>query len=119
MKKLRLGIIGVGNIGSSHFKNVVGGKCPDIVITAVADRREVRRNWVVENFSEVKAEAYEADMPVIFNEGDELIASDSLTRSLSQFLTISIPILQSKPLSTVFTLCARSLQAFILFRYAR
>ena len=75
MSKLRLGIIGVGNIGSSHFKHVVGGKCPDIVITAVADRREARRNWVVENFAEIKVEAYEADMPVIFNEGDELIAS--------------------------------------------
>ena len=75
MKKLKLGIIGVGNIGSTHFKNILSGKCPEIVITAVADRREARREWVVENFPKLKTESYEADMPVIFNEGDELIAS--------------------------------------------
>lgn len=37
MKKIRLGIIGVGNMGSGHLKNVIDGKCPKVEVTAVAD----------------------------------------------------------------------------------
>ena len=37
MEKVRLGIIGFGNMGTNHFKNIMNGKCPEIVVTAVAD----------------------------------------------------------------------------------
>ena len=37
MEKIRLGIIGVGNMGSGHLQNVIDGKCPKVEITAVAD----------------------------------------------------------------------------------
>lgn len=37
MDKVRLGIIGIGNMGSGHLRNVVDGKCPKIEVTAVAD----------------------------------------------------------------------------------
>lgn len=37
MEKIRLGIIGVGNMGSGHLQNVVDGKCPKVEVTAVAD----------------------------------------------------------------------------------
>lgn len=37
MEKIRLGIIGVGNMGSGHLQNVIDGKCPKIEVTAVAD----------------------------------------------------------------------------------
>lgn len=37
MKKVRLGIIGVGNMGSGHLRSVVEGQCPKIEVTAVAD----------------------------------------------------------------------------------
>ena len=37
-KKLRLGIIGAGNMGSKHLSNILAGKCPEIEVTAVADR---------------------------------------------------------------------------------
>lgn len=46
MKKVKLGIIGVGNIGTTHVKNITEGRCPELEITAVADRREERREWV-------------------------------------------------------------------------
>ena len=62
---LKLGIIGAGNMGSAHAKNIVEGKCPDIVITAMADRKESRREWVRDNVPGVQ----------IFAEGSELIAS--------------------------------------------
>lgn len=37
MEKIRLGIIGVGNMGSGHLQNVLDGKCPKVEVTAVAD----------------------------------------------------------------------------------
>ncbi len=37
MEKIRLGIIGVGNMGSGHLQNVIDGKCPKAEVTAVAD----------------------------------------------------------------------------------
>ncbi len=37
MDKIKLGIIGVGNMGSGHLRNVAEGKCPKVEVTAVAD----------------------------------------------------------------------------------
>ncbi|MCM1299159.1 MAG: Gfo/Idh/MocA family oxidoreductase [Firmicutes bacterium] len=37
MDKIKLGIIGVGNMGSGHLRNVAAGKCPKVEVTAVAD----------------------------------------------------------------------------------
>ena len=37
MKKVKLGIIGIGNMGSTHMKNILAGKCPEIDVAAVAD----------------------------------------------------------------------------------
>ncbi len=37
MNKIKLGIVGLGNIGSFHFQNVLDGKCPSVEITAVCD----------------------------------------------------------------------------------
>ncbi len=62
---LKLGIIGVGNMGSGHAGNIGKGLCPDIQITAVADRRASRRAWAAENIPGAQ----------IFVEGSDLIAS--------------------------------------------
>ncbi len=35
--KVRLGIIGLGNMGSGHAKNIAAGKCPEIELAAAAD----------------------------------------------------------------------------------
>ena len=40
---IRLGIIGCGGIAMLHAENILSGKCPEIEVTAVADRRESRR----------------------------------------------------------------------------
>lgn len=37
MKKIRLGIIGVGNMGSGHLQNIIEGRCPKVEAVAVAD----------------------------------------------------------------------------------
>lgn len=65
MDKVRLGIIGIGNMGSGHCKNILEGKVPELEITAVADRLESRRNWCREHLPETVA---------VFTEGKDLIA---------------------------------------------
>ena len=47
-KKIKLGIIGIGNMGSGHAKNVKDGKCPDFEITAIADNNPERLLWAKE-----------------------------------------------------------------------
>jgi len=66
MDKVRLGIIGIGNMGSGHLKNILEGKVPEMEVTAVADRQEGRRAWAKENLPEAV---------VIFEEGKDLIAA--------------------------------------------
>ncbi len=44
--KIRLGIIGVGNMGTTHTDNIMKGLCPDIVVTAVADLNPERKAWL-------------------------------------------------------------------------
>lgn len=45
MKKIRLGIIGMGNMGSGHFRNVMDGKCPSVEVTAVSDINPDKLNF--------------------------------------------------------------------------
>lgn len=44
-KKIRLGIIGIGNMGSEHAKNIKNGKCSDFELTAIADNNYERLEW--------------------------------------------------------------------------
>ena len=67
MDQVRLGILGFGNMGTGHTKNIMDGKCPEIELTAIADRKEERR-----------AAAHEAVPGAqIFTEGEDLIKSDA------------------------------------------
>lgn len=66
MDKVRLGIIGIGNMGSGHLKNILEGKVPEMEVTAVADRQEGRRAWAKEHLPE---------SVVIFEEGTDLITA--------------------------------------------
>ena len=51
-KKVKVGIIGVGNMGGTHAQNIVGGKCPDLELVAIADIKESRIAWAKETFKE-------------------------------------------------------------------
>ena len=48
-KKIKLGIIGFGNMGTSHANNLKAGKCPDFELIAVADINPARLAWGKEN----------------------------------------------------------------------
>ena len=54
MSKVKLGIIGIGNMGSSHIKNYLKDTMPEIEITAVADIKPDRLEWAKEQLPEVK-----------------------------------------------------------------
>lgn len=45
MSKIKLGIIGIGNMGTVHLQNVIDGKCPEIEVTAVADTNPERLDY--------------------------------------------------------------------------
>lgn len=49
MMQVRMGIIGLGNMGSAHAKSILDGKVPELRLTAVADRKEERRRWAREH----------------------------------------------------------------------
>lgn len=82
--KLRLGMIGAGNIATAHIHNILEGKCPDIEITAVADRKESRRQWARERLPDA----------AIFAEGSDLIAARPCDAVL-----IAVPHYQHPPLA--------------------
>ena len=84
MNKVRLGIIGVGNIGTGHVGNILAGQCPEIEITAAADCRESRRAWIRENLPGIP----------VFTKGEELIASGACNAVL-----ICVPHYQHPPLA--------------------
>ena len=65
MEKVKLGIIGVGNIGSQHVELALH-QAPEVTLCAVADRSENRRAFFHERLSENVQ---------IFAEGSDLIVS--------------------------------------------
>ncbi len=66
MKKVKLGIIGLGNMGSAHCKNIEDGHCPDVELVAVADIKPERLDWAKNEL---------ADSVVRFDSADALIES--------------------------------------------
>lgn len=49
MKKIKLGIIGCGNMGTKHAGYVLSGQCPEIEVVAIADTNPERILWLKEN----------------------------------------------------------------------
>jgi len=59
MEKVRLGIIGVGNMGMPVSKIVgLNGDCPEIQLTAICDISEERREWAAKTFEGKNIEVF-------------------------------------------------------------
>ena len=65
-QKLKLGIVGVGNMGRGHINNYVDGRLPEIEITAVADIDESKFAFAREKIPGVKCFGTATEM---FNSG--------------------------------------------------
>ncbi len=62
MDKVRFGVIGIGNMGSSHAKNLYDGNINDAVLTAVCDVDAKKREWANENLKTVEVFTDYVDM---------------------------------------------------------
>lgn len=89
MDKVKLGIIGIGNMGTCHIETILAGNTPELEITAAADRRQSRRAWAKQTLGEGVA---------IFEEGTQLMES-----GLCQAVLIAVPHYQHPEL-TIFGL---------------
>lgn len=61
MQKIRLGIIGIGNMGRAHCKNIEKGRCPDVELVAVADTNPAKLEWAARELSETVTRFASAD----------------------------------------------------------
>ena len=52
-EKVRVGVVGVGNMGSDHVKRIASGSLPDMVLTAVADVDEKKFDFAREQQPDV------------------------------------------------------------------
>ncbi len=75
MNKVRLGIIGMGNIGSQHYTNVLNGNCPEIAVTAVADINPDRLEWTKNKHKQYAENNPNIQSPVLFSDASEMMKS--------------------------------------------
>ncbi len=78
MKKVRLGIIGMGNMGYQHLRELIRQDDCEIEITAIADRKPARldagKNYITE-YNEKNPDKTPYSIPKTFAEGSDLIKS--------------------------------------------
>ncbi len=75
MNKVKLGIIGYGNMGTGHTRNLLKGKCPEIILAAVADLDPARleacradvEKWNAENPDQAVA------VPALFESAEAMM----------------------------------------------
>ena len=76
MKKVKLGIIGYGNIGKgTHAKNIWANKCPEIEFTAIADIDPARLEACRADWAEKAGEGSEHPCPVCFDTAEAMMDS--------------------------------------------
>ena len=51
-RKIKLGIIGIGNMGSGHASNIMKGNCPEFELVAIADKNPARLDWARKQYPE-------------------------------------------------------------------
>lgn len=84
MNKIRLGIVGFGNIGTTHAGNIMGGKVPNMELTAICDIEEERRSAAKTKYPDVS----------IFENAEDLYKSGKCDAVL-----ISVPHYEHPPLA--------------------
>ncbi len=86
MKKVRLGIIGCGNIGSQHYINLLNGKCPEIDVTAIADTNPDRLKWAWDARKKHLSGGFDIAELMLFTDASEMMGS-----GLVDAVIISVP----------------------------
>ena len=86
MKKVRLGIIGCGNMGSQHYSNVLNGKCPEVEVTAIADINPERLDWAKKTNQDYRTNNSDIPEVTLFSDASEMMKS-----GLIDAVLISVP----------------------------
>lgn len=88
MRKVKLGIIGVGNMGASHLRGILGQADCEICVTAIADRdpAKIESAKRIINSHNADNPDRQVEMPALFSEGSELIQSGTC-----EAIIISVP----------------------------
>ncbi len=81
MDKIKLGIIGVGRMGTCHIENILGGGSPDFEVVAVADIDPARQAWAKKNIKDV----------AVFGDGMDLIDSGLVDAVMVEILHYDHP----------------------------
>ncbi len=124
MKKVKLGIIGIGNMGSSHMKNILAGKCPEIDVAAVADIDPARLDAAKGFYKEAVEKNPEANIPEVayFDDAIKMMESgvvDSVIVAIPHYdhpkyvieaLKHGLHVISEKP-AGVYTLQVREMMA--------
>ncbi len=69
---VKLGIIGIGNMGSGHAMNIFEGRCPEIQLVAVADRKQERIAWGKES---LKTDVEDTSGIAFFDRAEDMLNS--------------------------------------------
>ena len=77
MDKIKLGILGIGNQGSTYSKKILEGLCPEVELVAICDRNPKRIAWAKENL----------DAPITYFE----TAEDMLDSGLINACIVAVP----------------------------
>ena len=51
MSKVKIGVIGLGNMGSSHCNSIVSGKISNLELTAVCDNADEKKEWAAQKLT--------------------------------------------------------------------
>ena len=86
MKKIRLGIIGCGNMGSQHYSNVLSGKCPEIDVVAISDLNPDRLEWARKTCLEYREKNQNIPTVRLFSDASQMLSS-----GLIDAVIISVP----------------------------
>lgn len=65
MKEVRYGVIGLGNIGTTHVENFMTGKVPNAVLTAIADLKADRVDRILNKYPDVEFEVFDSSDALI------------------------------------------------------
>lgn len=76
MDKINIAIVGLGNIGTAHAKNIFGKKVPNANLTAICDISEQRRDYAKKHFPDA----------AVFDNADKLFKS-----GVADSVIISVP----------------------------
>ena len=61
---VRVGVIGIGHMGTGHCQTILSGKVPGMKLTAVADIKQERRKWASENLP-ADVQIFDSDIALI------------------------------------------------------